>query len=55
MRRLRAGDGVLRRRDDDLDGVAKARFQQVTGWHAVICTIRNNPGYRFVDLIQEPR
>ncbi|MFT5616707.1 MAG: hypothetical protein ACI8Q6_004013 [Granulosicoccus sp.] len=54
MPRLRALDGVLRGRDDDLYGVANARFEQISGWRAAVSTNCQKPGDWRVDLIQKP-
>ena len=54
IRGLRAGNGVLRRWDDDFNGVPEALFEQIAVRRAIIGTVRQKSGNRAVDLIQEP-
>jgi len=46
QRRLRAGNGVLRWRDNDIRAFAKACCRQITGWRTIIGAIGQKPGDR---------
>jgi hypothetical protein len=51
--RIRAQNRRFRRRNDDLDGSAKAVREQVTGRGAIIGTIRDEPGHIPANLVKQ--
>jgi hypothetical protein len=52
QRRLGTGNGVLRRRENDIYDFAKACCPQITRWRTVIGTIGDKPGDGASDLVQ---
>jgi hypothetical protein len=51
--RLAAGNGVLRRRDNDRNYLAKARLRKITGWQTIMGPFSHKFGNCAVDLVQE--